>query len=52
MTAPEQREPNPTTWIHCILACAVPNPDMPDGICGEFIENEDCPTHGTSASDA
>lgn len=38
---------NPTIWIHFILACAVPDPDQPDGICGEFIESEKCPRHGT-----
>lgn len=34
---------NPTTWIHFILACAVPDPEMPDGICGSFIESDPCP---------
>jgi hypothetical protein len=52
MPIPELRQPNPTTWIHFILACAVPDPEMPDGFCGEFIESEPCKTHGTSASDA
>lgn len=41
---------NPTVWIHSILACAVPVSGTPDGVCGEFIENEPCPTHGTEAS--
>lgn len=41
---------NPTVWIHSILACAVPVEGTPDGLCGEFIESESCPTHGTEAS--
>jgi hypothetical protein len=52
MTSPDPPQSNPTTWIHFILACAVPDPGQQDGICGEFIESEPCPTHGTEPSNA
>ncbi len=40
--------PDPTFWQHFILSCAV---EVGGKRCGEFIENEPCPVHGTEAPD-